>query len=133
VRAAFAAVAANIALSLALSRVMGSTGVALASSLAAWVNVAVLIYWLRHHGHFPLDAGFRRRVPRIVAASLAMAAGLVLAARALEAPLAGGLAAKSAALCGLVAGGLAVYGALALALGAVEMGLVRRVLRRRAG
>ncbi len=130
VRAAVLAVLANIALSLTLIRFMGSTGIALASSIAAWVNVLMLSYWLRRHGHFGLDAGFRRRVPRAVLASALMAAGLLLAARWLAPYFAAGTLVKAASLALLVAGGASLYGVAALALGAAELGLLRRVFRR---
>ena len=131
VRAAVVAVVTNIALSLALIGPLGATGIALATSLAAWTNVAVLVYWLRRHAHFALDAGFRRRVPRSALASILMASGLVLGAAALSGPLGGGLALKIAALAVLVLGGLALYGALVLGLGAAEMDLLKRLVRRR--
>ena len=130
VRAAVAAVISNVILSLLLIGPLGPTGIALATSLAAWINVASLVRALRKHGHVATDAGFRRRVPRILIASLAMAAALVFAARALAAPLAAGLALKAAALAALVIGGALVYGALALALGAVEPGTMKRLLKR---
>jgi putative peptidoglycan lipid II flippase len=131
VRAAVTAVVANILLSLVLIRPLGPTGIALATSLAAWINVAVLVYWLRKHAHFAADPGFRRRVPRLVVASAVMAGALILAAHALAAPLAAGLGLKAAALATLVVGGVALYGALALGLGAVELALLRRLMGRR--
>ncbi|HLI10115.1 MAG TPA: murein biosynthesis integral membrane protein MurJ [Alphaproteobacteria bacterium] len=131
VRAAVTAVVTNIVLSLALIQVLGAMGIALAASIAAWVNVVVLVYWLRRHAHFSLDGGFRRRVPRIVLASAAMAGALVLAARALAPLLADGLALKATALAILVIGGAAFYGAVALVLGAVEIGLLKRLMGRR--
>jgi len=128
VRAAVAAVVTNIVLSLALIRPLGPTGIALATSLAAWVNAAGLAAALWRHEHLALDADFRRRVPRIVLASAVMAAGLMLGTRALGAALAAGLALKVSALAALVLGGAALYGALALAFGAVEPALVKRLL-----
>ncbi|HEY6334694.1 MAG TPA: murein biosynthesis integral membrane protein MurJ [Alphaproteobacteria bacterium] len=131
VRAAVVAVVANIVLSLALIGPLGATGIALATSLAAWMNVVVLVYWLRRHAHFALDVGFRRRVPRLALASLLMAGALVLAADALAGPLQGGLALKIASLAILVLGGLGLYSVLALGLGAVEARLLKRAFGRR--
>ncbi len=131
VRAAVAAVATNIVLSLAFIAPLGPTGIALAGSLAAWVNVAMLVSWLRRRRHFALDAGFRRRVPRLVLASLVMAAGLLLGAQALADALAGPLGLRIAALAVLVFGGAALFGALALLLRAVELGEIKRLLGRR--
>jgi putative peptidoglycan lipid II flippase len=127
VRAAVIAVAANIVLSLALIGPLGPTGIALATSLAAWINAAGLAFALWRHAHLTLDADFRRRVPRIVLASIVLAAGLLFGARALSPALAGGLALKIAGLACLVGGGAVLYGALVLALGAVELALVKRL------
>ncbi|MFI4988279.1 MAG: murein biosynthesis integral membrane protein MurJ [Alphaproteobacteria bacterium] len=133
VRAAVIAVVTNVVLSLALVRPLGPTGIALATSLAAWVNAASLAFWLRRHAHLALDDDFRRRVPRMILASAGMAACLMLAAHALAGAFAAGLALKIAALAVLVAGGAAVYGLLALALGAVELTALRRLARRGRG
>jgi len=127
VRAAVIAVVTNIVLSLALIRPLGPTGIALATSLAAWVNAAGLAFSLWRHAHLPLDAAFRRRVPRIVLASVALAVGLHLGARTLSMAFAGGLPFKIAGLAALVGGGALLYGALVLALGAVELALVKRL------
>jgi putative peptidoglycan lipid II flippase len=131
VRAAIAAVISNVILSLLLIGLLGPMGIALATSLAAWINVISLMRALKKHGHVQTDAGFRKRVPRIVIASVLMAAGLLLATHALAGPLQGGLALKVLALAALVGGGIALYGALALALGAVEPETLKRLLNRR--
>ena len=131
VRAAVVAVATNIVLSLALILPLGPTGIALASSVAAWVNVACLAYWLRKREHFALDGGFRRRVPRVALASLLMAAGLLLGVQALAGALAGSLGLRVAALVVLVLGGAALFGASALLLKAIELGEIKRLFERR--
>jgi putative peptidoglycan lipid II flippase len=131
VRAAVIAVIANVALSLSLIHPLGPTGIALATSLAAWLNVAALSYWLWKRAHFSLDAAFRRRVPRLVTASALMAGGLLIGTRLLEGALADGLALKIAALAALVLGGIVLYGVLALLLGAIEPEIAKRFLRRR--
>jgi putative peptidoglycan lipid II flippase len=130
VHAAIAAVISNVILSLLLIGLLGPMGIALATSLAAWINVVMLVRALRQHGHFQTDAGFRKRVPRIAIASALMAVALLLATQALAGPLRGGLALKVLSLAALVGGGIALYGALALALGAVEPVTLRRLLNR---
>src|SRR3546814_8711675 len=59
-------------------------GIALATSLAAWLNVVLLALSLRRFGFCHLDARFRRRLPRILAASAAMGAALWMARRSEE-------------------------------------------------
>ena len=77
-----------------------------------------------------MDDRLRRRLPRMILASAVMAAGLWLAAGALEAPLAGALPSRIAALAALVIGGMALFALAAQAFGAARLGELRQMLRR---
>lgn len=70
---AITAVAVNIAASLILSRYMAHVGIALATSIASWVNAALLIGTAVRRGQYRMDARFRSRLPRMIAALFAMA------------------------------------------------------------
>jgi len=122
--------AANVALSLTLFVVLGAVGIAIATSIAGWLQVALLAGTLKARNEFSLDATFRRRFPGICAATLLMGAAVWAMARGGEgwfAP-ANGLIVQIAALLALVATGLAVYGVAASLLGAVEpKSLLRRL------
>src|SRR3546814_13058178 len=72
-------VVANIALSLVLFWQLRHVGIALATSLAAWLNVVLLALSLRRFGFCHLDARFRRPLPRILADSAAMGAAIWMA------------------------------------------------------
>ena len=74
------------------------------------------------------DRQLRRRAPRLLAAALIMA-GLLLALRPWLFPVAGPL--KYAALALLLAVGGAAYFGLAHGLRAIDLGELRRLLRRR--
>ncbi len=130
-RFALVSVAVNIALSLALFFTLGFVGIALATSVAAWVNAGLLAWRLGADGHLALDARARRRLPRALLASVAMGLAVWALAAALAPWLTGPEAARFAALAGLVAAGLAVYALLALATRAVELRDLRGLLRRR--
>ena len=65
-RYAVAAMAANTALSLAFFPFLGFVGIALATSIASWMNVALLWAKLSASGFFAADARLRRRAPRRV-------------------------------------------------------------------
>ncbi|MGC8476403.1 MAG: murein biosynthesis integral membrane protein MurJ [Acetobacteraceae bacterium] len=109
VKIGLVAVALNLALNLAFMRPLQQTGPALATSLAAMVNLGLLGLVLARRGQLAFDATLRRRAPRMALAALAM--GLVLlAARAGLAPL---LADRGVlrwlALAALVAAGGASY------------------------
>ena len=125
-----AAVVANILLIAALFPPMGHVGIALATALSAALHAALLWLVLARRGFLAFDTRLRARLPRMLLASLAMAAALWLTAGALEGPLAGPPAARVAALAALVAGGLAVFAVCAQAFGAARIGELRAMLGR---
>ncbi|MFO1033477.1 MAG: murein biosynthesis integral membrane protein MurJ [Hyphomicrobiales bacterium] len=75
---AMATVVVNIALSWSLSQVIGHVGIALATSLAAWLNAALLIVTCYRRRFFHADQRFRQRLPRILLASAVMGGSLWL-------------------------------------------------------
>jgi putative peptidoglycan lipid II flippase len=104
---------------------LAHVGIALATALSAWLNAGLLAWLLRRDGLLQPDARLRRRLPRIVGASLAMAAGLWLA-RAWLAPLPATLG-----LALLVAAGGAGFLVLARVSGALDFRELRGALGRR--
>ena len=122
----------NVMLTLLLGRLLAQTGIAMALSIAGWVNALLLIAGLRRRGHFALDARLKRVLPRILLAALGMGALLVALESVLAGALAGRLPAKLAALAGLIGGGLGAFAVLALLLGIADLGELRQRLRRRA-
>jgi putative peptidoglycan lipid II flippase len=122
----------NVALTIALGLMWAQLGIALALTLAGWVNALLLIVVLNRRGQFALDRRSRRALPRIALAALGMGAAVLALERSLTGALAGGLALKLAALAALVSAGLAVFALLALALGIADWRELARRLRRRA-
>jgi putative peptidoglycan lipid II flippase len=132
VRIAVIAVAVNVALKVALMGPLAQVGLALATSLASWLNFVLLALALRRRGHLALDRRLKRSLLPLGAATLGMAIALKLAAVGLAPWFAvPGLTGRVAALAGLVALGAASFALLALVLGAVDRAELRRVLRRR--
>ncbi|WP_127143817.1 murein biosynthesis integral membrane protein MurJ [Pelagibacterium montanilacus] len=125
-------VAVNIAVALALFPSLAHVGIAIATSLAAWVNMVALIVILWRRGHFALSAADLRRHGLIIACALMMAAVLygvsMLAAPLLAASAPTAL--RLAALAGLIGLGLVVYFGLVHLTGAQRMGALRARLRR---
>lgn len=131
VKIAAICVVINIVMSLILMGPMLHVGVALATSISAWVNAILLGWTLASRGHLKLDARLRARAPRILVASVGMAAVLIGGFHGLGGMLSGGGGARIAALVILVGGGLAGYGALCLAVGAAVPAELRGMMRRR--
>ncbi len=65
------AVAVNVAVSLALFPFLAHVGIAIATSLAGWVNAVLLAVTLRRRGQFTVDALLARRLPLLALASRA--------------------------------------------------------------
>jgi len=126
-------VAINIALTvgLGLGTGLAHVGVAMATSIAGWVNAVGLTWVLTRRGHFTLDPGARRRLPRLFAAAIATGAVLAAVAWLLRGALGGALAVQILALAALVLGGVVVFFALALALSGIDRRDLMRRLRRR--
>jgi putative peptidoglycan lipid II flippase len=127
VRIGIASVAVNLALNLAFMNLLGHVGVALATSIAAWVNAGLLAWLLMRRGHMVLDRRCRRVLPRLVLATVMMAA--VVLALGLLLPL--GLPAMPRAAL-LIAVGMSGFTLAGMALGAFHPRDVLRQLRRRA-
>ncbi|MBR0794085.1 murein biosynthesis integral membrane protein MurJ [Bradyrhizobium jicamae] len=102
------AVVVAIAGAFLLGRLFGADGIAAGIALGAWSNALSLLRNGAASFGFSIDADGRRRLPRILAAALAMGAVLWLAARALPAG-AHGLV-QAIALLALIAAGIATYG-----------------------
>ncbi len=122
-------VALNLGLNLALTPLLAHVGIALATALAAWVNVAALGWLLMRRRQLVLDRRLRRAVPRLLGAAVLMSMALAALA-ALLFPL-GGTLARFAALALLVGTGLVVYFGAAHALGGLNLREAARMMRRR--
>jgi putative peptidoglycan lipid II flippase len=133
VKVAAGAVAANLLLTVVLMQFLAHVGVAIALSIAGWMQAVALCMLLARYGHFRLDARARGNIPRIAAASLAMAATVLALRLALEPALAGPLMLRLGALTGLVAAGVVIFAVLVLALGITDWRELRRQLLRSRG
>lgn len=130
VKAGIFAMLANLVLSLVLIQFLGVVGIGLATALSAWLNVALLGWWLTRAGHVHLDDRFRRRLPRIVLACIVMTVALAIGTNLLASAFANTSLAKVVALALLVGGGAALFGAAAILLKAVDPAELKRLWRR---
>lgn len=130
VKVAAVALIINLALNIALIGPFRHVGLALATSIAAWVNFMLLAWILHRRGHFIMDARLRSRIPRIIAASAGMGLLLVGAEWLFLEQLNTGGSARIAAVAIMVAGGIVVYGLLAWLLRASTAADFRQFLRR---
>jgi putative peptidoglycan lipid II flippase len=130
VLAAFADCAAFLAGCFLLVPRMGLPGIGLSASVAAAVNVAILLGVLRRREGRLRGREILRSLIRILLASAAMGVALGGAERFLAPAAMRGLAA-AATLAGLILGGAILYWACAHWMGAPEPAELRRVIRSR--
>lgn len=120
----------NVSLSLLLFQSMGFVGIAIATSVGAWVNAGLLGWQLYAQDIYRPDARLISRGLRIMLASagmgLALWAGLLWLGGTVDGPF----WMQVAGLAGLVAGGGATYGALALLTRAATMSDVLAITTR---
>lgn len=111
VRIALVAISANIALAVCLLPFLGAFGIALAASLASWVNLLLLAFRLWQARQLTLDAACRRRLPRIILAVSVMMLVCWGAQQAAMAYMVGqSLLVEALALGAVIGSGTASYG-----------------------
>ena len=108
---------------------LGHVGIALAVSLAAWINALLLGLVLRRRGFLALDRRFRRRVVATTIACVLMVAALLLV-RSWTEGLGGGFVARASTLALLIAVGSAVFAAAAALLGAFGLADIKKLFSR---
>jgi len=112
--------------------IMPHLGIALATTLAGWLNAGLLYATLVRRGDLVADARLRRSLQMVVLASLVMGAAVWAVSVYLHDWFAApGFLVRAAALAMLVGAGLAVYGVAVLATGAIQIRQLRAMLGRR--
>ncbi len=121
----------NLTLNLILMQYLAHVGLALATAIASWVNVALLYYFLRKRNHFIIDKRLREKVVRMVPASLIMGAVVFSLAYLMADFFQAEIFIKSFALLGLIVAGMVVYVAAAKISGATTLAEARELLHLR--
>ena len=139
-RFALISVAVNIVAGVALFFVVGVPGIAMATSLAAWIAVIQMLVALWRRGDYRPSPAVISKIIRVSLASLVMGGLLAFAAfnrTAFEAPIAALdlplLGAKEIGVVVLSVGGMALYGVLVLVFGGVTRAELRAAMTRRGG
>jgi putative peptidoglycan lipid II flippase len=124
--------AVTILLAIVLGQLFGASGIAASIAFGAWNNALALIRRGIMTFGFSIDAAARRRLPRIVAAALGMAALLYLATPFVSGAsdsVHGGLA-QALLVLALISGGTAVYGLLLSLCGVIGWAEAVHAIRR---
>lgn len=126
------AMAVNVALAALLMIPFQHVGIAIATSVSSWVNALALGSVLWRRGFLRPDERLRRRLPRILGATVLMALALAAAQWGLDAQFRGPEALRAGALVLLIGAGLSAYALACLALGAAHPRDLRAALQRKA-
>ncbi len=129
-RFAAVGVGVNVALGVALFSWIGVVGLAIATSVAGYVNSGLLMRGLLKDGLLKPDARLRRRAPRIAFAAALMGVAVWFAAGAVRPQLSGALVPDILSCLGVGAAGLLLYVALCAAVGGVRFGELKTAFRR---
>ena len=107
---------------------MPHVGIAVATTIAAWINAAMLFFRLKRDGDFESDARLARNLPLIALASLAMGLAVYFLIGWLEPSLAStaSLATKATALTAVVSAGVIVFAVMILATGVLSVAQLKR-------
>ncbi|MFO1152366.1 MAG: murein biosynthesis integral membrane protein MurJ [Rhodospirillales bacterium] len=133
VKVAGISAALNVIFSLALMGPLLHVGIALATSLASWVNAGLLALVLRRRGQLALDARLKRRLPRTFIAAALMAAAAAALDHSLGNWLADPFVQRVLWLSLLITVGLVTYGVAAQLTGAASVSELKALVRRRPG
>jgi len=110
----------NIVVSLLLFGRLGHVGIALATAVAAWVNVALLLFGLKDF--WKADSRLKKRLPRIIIATMIMGIGIWIINKAIEGWFVeSGFGQRLLGLSILVISGLLIYAIAALKLKATSI------------
>ncbi|MFV1993799.1 MAG: murein biosynthesis integral membrane protein MurJ [Verrucomicrobiales bacterium] len=114
-------VGVNIAFSLALFPAFGHVGIAVATSIAGWVNVLLLGLGLRRDRFLRMPGATRVKLGKAIAASVVMGAGVFALYRVIGDWFDGGMEQRVGGLTLLVGAGMGLYAILVLGLRATSL------------
>jgi len=126
------AVIINIAVSLALFPYIQHVGIAIATSLAGWVNAGLLGFTLFRRGHFKMDQRLKTRVKIYALSALCMGVVLWLSAQYLSPLIAESrdLFEKALLLTALISIGMIIFFGLCNLTGAFKFSEIRSLVKR---
>ena len=131
VRIALVAMLVNLVGNLILIWPFAHVGVGIATAASAWVNVALLYWFLNRRGHLSIDARLKAKLWRILLAGAAMGAGLWFGSALADPWLTGGLWQRVSVLILLCGSGAALYALSTFVFGVYRLSELKALLRRR--
>lgn len=131
VKFALVALVVNITLNLILMQYFAHVGLAMATAISAWLNVAMLSGGLVRRGHFSFDGTVLIRVSKYLVASVVMGIVIWLTSGQVAAMFDGNMGSKITGLLILVVAGVSSYITMTFITGAVKLQELKALLRRK--
>jgi len=131
VKFALVALVVNLMLNLILMQYFAHVGLAMATAISAWLNVAMLAGGLVRRGHFSFDRKIVTRIIKYVSASIVMGGVVWLVSGRMTDMFAGHLAMKILALLVVIFSGVGCYLAMIFITGAVKPKELKALLSRK--
>ncbi len=130
---AVACVGVNLGFNLLLVFVfhMQYVGMALATSIAGWVNLGLMSWILHKRGLFTPDKFLKKRLVKMTGAAALMAGALLLAQPFFNPYYEEHIVAKAFALTSVIVIGMVIYGGAILATKTYDIRLIKSLIRRR--
>jgi putative peptidoglycan lipid II flippase len=124
-------VVVNLFFNLVLIHPFRHVGMAMATTIASWVNVYLMVRILRHRDIFQPDKLLKERLIKMVAASGVMAFSLYLINLVVRPFYQHDMLVRSATLVAVIAIGCAIYGISVMALGAYNKKMLKSLFKQR--
>lgn len=130
VKIALISIACNLMLNVILMGPFSHVGLAMATSIAAWVNAGLQLLILQRRGWFFLTRHVQITAGKVLVSAAAMGGGLILARDQWLATLPDTLLLQIASVLGIIICGMAVFGGVGQLTGAFNLTQVRQALKR---
>ena len=127
---ASASLVVTVGLNIALVPRIGMLGLAVAGSVGAWCNVALLYLILRSKGHYRMSMFTASRVVRMILAAAIMGAGLWWLMDRIDSWFTGSVTDKALGILAVMGLGITLYGVAAVAVGVLNRATITRLMRR---
>ena len=125
-------VTVNVTLAITLFPHLGPSGIAIAETVAGWVNAVLLFATLVRRGHWGRDIPLLTRIPRLLAAAAIMGFGIHYAVGhyAWQLSTAAPFLVRAGTVFLIVIAAMVVYFGLAFGTGGANTGMIRRNIKR---
>ncbi|PCI51850.1 MAG: murein biosynthesis integral membrane protein MurJ [Alphaproteobacteria bacterium] len=131
VKFAMVALAVNMTLNLILMQYFAHVGLAMATAISAWLNVAMLSGGLVRRGHFSFDSKVLIRVAKYLLASGIMAVVIWLTSGQISDMMSGNMAVKVSGLLIVIFAGIGSYLLMIFITGAMKIQDLKAIFRRK--